>query len=189
MSWLPGQIINSRIGHGAEFRSLVLVCLFCSFVFCFFFLLDLLIYLLIHFFYHFQQNTEIVWCDSSKPVSATIVVLLHLAGFLKTVSPNGPVSSNCVSRPKIISKVAMMKTTSAAMLFPLLLLSLSSLFLFLLSFFSLRYCDFRASRAHETCLLTQMTANFVFKLNRLDIYNIICIYSCPTLVTFWVASR
>ena len=86
------------------------------------------------FFYHFQQNTEIVWCDSSKPVSATIVVLLHLAGFLKTLSPNGPVSSNCVSRPKIISKVAMMKTTSAAMLFALLLLSFSSLFLFLLSF-------------------------------------------------------
>ena len=100
----------------------------------FFFLLDLLIYLLIHFFYHFQQNTETVWCDSSKPVSATIVVLLHLAGFLKTLSPNGPVSSNCVSRPKIISKVAMMKTTSAAMLFALLLLSFSSLFLFLLSF-------------------------------------------------------
>ena len=144
LSWLPDQIINSRIGHGAEFRSLVLVCLFCSFVFCFFFTWFIDLFIDSFFFYHFQQNTEIVWCDSSKPVSATIVVLLHLAGFLKTVSPNGPVSSNCVSRAKIISKVAMMKTTSAAMLFALLLLSLSSLsfspFLFL------RYCDFGASR-------------------------------------------
>ena len=71
---------------------------------------------------------------------------LNLAGFLKTLSPDGSFASNSFFGPKTISKVAIIKTKSATIAFfsspPFLLLALSfSPFLFL------RYCDFRASRA------------------------------------------
>ena len=70
---------------------------------------------------------------------------LNLAGFLKTLSPDGPFASNRFLRQKL-SKVAIIKTESATIAFfsspPFLLLALSfSPFLFL------RYCDFRASQA------------------------------------------
>ena len=58
------------------------------------------------------------------------------------------------------SKVAIIKTKSVTIAFfssppfPLLALSFSP-------FLLLRYYDFGASRAQETCLFTQMTANFV----------------------------
>ena len=58
---------------------------------------------------------------------------LCLAGFLITLSPNGPFASDRFFRPKTISEVAILKTNSATIAFFLLLLSLSSLFLFLLS--------------------------------------------------------
>ena len=48
-----------------------------------------------------------------------------LAGFLITLSPNGPFVSNSFFRPKTISKVAIIKTKSATIAF---------FFLFLLSF-------------------------------------------------------
>ena len=133
LSWVPGQIIKSRIRHGTELRSLVLVWLLCLFVFLFFF-----IYLFI--FYHFQ-STEILWCDGSKPVSATIVVLLHLAGFLKTYSPKGPVSSNSFPRPKIFSKVAIIKTKNAAIAFFLFSSFPSLRSFFFPPFLFLHYCD------------------------------------------------
>ena len=61
-------------------------------------------------------------------------------------------------RPKTVSKVAIIKTKSATIAFfsspPFLLLALSfSPFLFL------RHCDFGASRAYETCLLTHFHSN------------------------------
>ena len=61
---------------------------------------------------------------------------IYLAGFLITLSPNGPFALNSFFRPKTISKVAIMKTNSATgpLLFFFLLLSFSSPFLFLLSF-------------------------------------------------------
>ena len=70
-----------------------------------------------------------------------------LAGFLKTLSPSGPFTSDSVFWPKPNSKVAIIKTKSATIAFffrslPFLLLAPAfSPFLFL------RYCDFGASRA------------------------------------------
>ena len=84
----------------------------------------------------------------------------YLAGFLKTLSPNGSFASNSLFRPKTISKVVIIKTKSATIAFfsspPFVLLAL-----YFSPFLFLRYCDFEASRAQQTCLLTQMTANFV----------------------------
>ena len=85
---------------------------------------------------------------------------IYLARFLKTLSPNGSFASNSFFRPKTISKVAIIKTKSTTIAFfsspPFLLLAL-----YFSPFLFLRYCDFEASRAQQTCLLTQMTANFV----------------------------
>ena len=70
-----------------------------------------------------------------------------LAGFLKTLSPSGPFTSDSVFWPKPNSKVAIIKTKSATIAFffrslPFLLLAPAfSPFLFL------RYYDFGASRA------------------------------------------
>ena len=71
-------------------------------------------------------------------------------------------------RPNTISRVAIIKTTSTKIVFCLLLLSFSSLFLFLLSF-SLVTMILKLLRLKKPAfwiLLTQMTANFprlVFK--------------------------
>ena len=91
---------------------------------------------------------------------------VYLAGFLKTLPPNGPFPFNSflIFGQKIF-KVAIRKTKSATIAFfsspPFFLLALSfSPFLFL------RYGDFGAYRAHKKPLpfdafCTQMTANFV----------------------------
>ena len=64
-----------------------------------------------------------------------LYVNIYLAGFLITLSPNGPFVSNSFFRPKTISKVATIKTKSATIACfsspPFLLLALSfSPFLF-----------------------------------------------------------
>ena len=93
---------------------------------------------------------------------------LHLARFFITLSPNGPFGSNTFFRPNTISRVAIIKTTSPKIVFCLLLLSFSSLFLFLLSF-SFETMILKLLRLKKPAfwlLLTQMTANFprlVFK--------------------------
>jgi len=100
---------------------------------------------------------------------------LHLAGFFITLSPSGPFASNSFFRPKTISRVAIIKTSSTTIAFfsspPFRLLALSfSPFIFLC------YYDCGASQAEETCLLapsyTQMTANFsrlVFEKSAIDV--------------------
>ena len=68
--------------------------------------------------------------------SVSLVCLICLAGFLKTLSPSGPFTSDSVFWPKTNSKVAIIKTKSATIaFFFVLFLSFSSLVLFLLSFF------------------------------------------------------
>ena len=79
--------------------------------------------------------------------SFSLVCLICLAGFLRTLSPSGPFTSDSVFWPKTNFKVAIIKTKSATIAFffrsvPFLLLAPAfSPFLFL------RYCDFGASRA------------------------------------------
>ena len=105
----------------------------------------------------------------------------RLFGFLITLSPNGPFASNSFFRPKTISRVAIIKTKSAAIVF---FFSSPRSFFFSFPFSVFVTVIFELLGLKKLAfwrLLTQMTANFVFKLNRLDIYNIICIYSCPTL--------
>ena len=61
---------------------------------------------------------------------------IHLAGFFKTLSPNGPFASNSFFRPEISLQSSHPEKTTRVqpLLFSLLRLSFSSLFVFLLSF-------------------------------------------------------
>ena len=91
-------------------------------------------------------------------------LIIHLAGFLITLSPNGPFVSNNFFRPKTISKVATILTKSATIaFFLLLLLSFSSLFLFLLFFFFVTMILelLGLKKPAFWRFFTQMTANFV----------------------------
>ena len=91
--------------------------------------------------------------------------------------PNGPFASNSNFRPKIISKVAIIKTKSKTIaFFFLLLLSFSSLFLFLLSFsFVSMILELLGLKKHAFWrLFTQTTTNFVrlvFKKSARYIYD------------------
>ena len=77
-----------------------------------------------------------------------IIFLLYLAGFFKTLSPNGPFAPNSIFfyRPKAISKLAIIKAKSATIAFfsspPFLLLALA-----FSPFFTVCYYDFGASRS------------------------------------------
>ena len=73
--------------------------------------------------------------NNLQPGGTFDVILTTAAGFLTMLSPNGPLASNSCFRRKTISKVAIIKLTVQLLLFlASLLLSFSSLFLFLLSF-------------------------------------------------------
>ena len=75
--------------------------------------------------------------NNLRPGCTFDVILTTAAGFLTTLSPNGPFASNGFFRRKTlqISKVAIIKLRVQLLLFSSsLLLSFSSLFLFLLSF-------------------------------------------------------
>ena len=100
-----------------------------------------------------------------------------LAGFLITLSPNGPFASDSFFRPKTISEVAILKTNSATIAFFLLLLSSSSLFLFLFllssSFVTMILELLGLKKPAFWRLFTQMTANFfrlVFKKSARYVY-------------------
>ena len=95
-----------------------------------------------------------------------------LAGFLITLSPNGPFASNSLKY-----KVAILKTKSAIIAFFLLLLSSSSLFLFLFllssSFVTMILELLGLKKPAFWRLFTQMTANFfrlVFKKSARYVY-------------------
>ena len=76
-----------------------------------------------------------------------LYVNIYLAGFLITLSPNGPFVWNSFFRAKTISKVGIIKTKSETMACfsspPFLLVALS----FSPFFSSIRYYDLGASRA------------------------------------------
>ena len=91
---------------------------------------------------------------------------IYLAGFLKTLSSNGPFPSNSFFRPKTISRVAHCRNWRVQpSLFFLLLLSWSFVALSFSPFLFLRYCDFgavlRLKKPAFWRFFSQTTANFV----------------------------
>ena len=62
---------------------------------------------------------------------------IYLAGFLKTLPPNTPLVSSSCFRPKKISKVPEIKTKSAIIDFPFVILAFSGSFSFEIVIFEL----------------------------------------------------
>ena len=115
---------------------------------------------LVSTFIHIHESQCYYLTDQPVVYNLSIAFNIHvyLAGFLITLSRNGPFASNSFFRPKTVSKVAIIKTKRATIAFfsspPFLLLALSfSPFLFL------RNYEFGASRTLETCLLTLFHSN------------------------------
>ena len=106
----------------------------------------------------FPQQAKIVRCYVEN--SSYTGVLIYLAGFLITLSPNGPFASNSFFSTKnyLQSSRYHVKTESAAIFF--FFSSFPSPRSFFFSFLFLRYCDFGASRAWESCLLTPFHSNY-----------------------------
>ena len=90
---------------------------------------------------------------------------IHLAGFFQTLSPNEPFASNSFFRPEISLQSSHPEKTTRVqpLLFSLLHLSFSSLFVFLLSFSFVTVILelFGLTKPYFWRLFTQMTANFV----------------------------